>query len=77
MRRHVAHRDYRISSTIDIAIFDDRIEIWSPGGLPQGMTLEKLHQPHKSVLRNGTVGELLFLTKYIEKWGTGIQNIKD
>jgi len=73
----VAHRDYRISSTIDVAIFDDRIEIWSPGDLPQGMTIEKLHQPHKSVLRNGTVGELLFLTKHIEKWGTGFQNIKD
>lgn len=73
----VAHRDYRISSTVDIAIFDDRIEIWSPGDLPQGITLEELHQPHKSVLRNGTVGELLYLVRYIEKWGTGIQNMKD
>jgi len=73
----VAHRDYRISSAVDVAIFDDRIEIWSPGELPQGMTLEKLNQPHKSVLRNGTIAELLYLVRYIEKWGTGIQNIKD
>ncbi len=73
----VAHRDYRISSTVDVAIFDDRIEIWSPGELPQGMTLEKLHQPHTSILRNGTVAEMLYLVRYIEKWGTGIQNMKD
>lgn len=73
----VAHRDYRIASTVDIAIFDDRIEIWSPGDLPQGISLKDLHQPHQSVLRNGTIGELLYLVRYIEKWGTGIQNIKD
>ena len=73
----VAHRDYRISSTVDVAIFDDRIEIWSPGDLPQGMTLEQLNKPHKSVLRNGTVAELLYLVRYIEKWGMGIKNMKD
>ena len=73
----VAHRDYRLASTIDIAIFDDRIEVWSPGELPHGITLKQLHQPHKSVLRNGTLAELLYLTRYIERWGTGIQNMKE
>jgi len=73
----VAHRDYRLASTIDVAIFDDRIEIWSPGELPQGMTLEQLHVPHRSVLRNSTLAELLYLTRYIERWGTGIQNMKE
>lgn len=72
----VAHRDYRISGTIDAAVFDDRIEIWSPGSLPTGMTIELLHQPHASVLRNSTLAELLYLTRYIERWGSGIQNIK-
>ena len=72
----VAHRDYRISSTIDVAVFDDRIEIWSPGALPTGMTIELSHQPHTSVLRNATIAELLYLTRYIERWGSGIQNIK-
>ena len=73
----VAHRDYRISSTIDVAIFDDRIEIWSPGTLPVNMTMTLLHQNHPSVLRNSTLAELLYLTGYIERWGTGIQNMKD
>lgn len=57
--------------------FDNRIEIGSPGDLPQGISLKDLHQPHQSVLRNGTIGELLYLVRYIEKGGTGIQNIKD
>ena len=73
----MAHRDYRLASTIDVAIFDDRIEIWSPGELPQGMTLEQLYLPHRSVLRNSTLAELLYLTRYIERWGTGIQNMKN
>ena len=72
----VAHRDYRLSSTIDIPIFDDRIEVWSPGSLPQGMTMELLQQDHFSVLRNPVLAELLYLTRYIEHWGTGIRNMK-
>jgi len=73
----VAHRDYRLASTIDVAIFDDRIEICSPGELPRGMTLEQLHLPYRSVLRNSTLAELSYLTRYIECWGTGIQNMKE
>ncbi len=73
----IAHRDYRISSTVDVALFDDRIEIWSPGDLPHGMTIEQIYQPHKSILRNSTVAELLYLVRYIERWGTGFQNMKD
>lgn len=72
----VAHRDYRTSSTIDVALFDDRIEIWSPGTLPTGMTLEILQQNHSSVLRNPALAELLYMAGYIEHWGTGIKNMK-
>ena len=73
----VAHRNYQISSAINVAIFDNCIEIWSPGTLPNGMTMDLLHRPHSSVLRNSTLAELLYLTGYIEQWGTGIQNMKD
>lgn len=72
----VAHRDYRISSTIDVALFDNRIEIWSPGTLPTGMTLQLLQKDHASILRNPTLAELLYLAGYIEHWGTGIKNMK-
>ena len=72
----VAHRDYRIASTVDVALFDDRIEIWSPGSLPNGMTLELLRKDHASVLRNAALAEILYLAGYIEHWGTGIRNMQ-
>ena len=72
----VAHRDYRIASTVDVALFDDRIEIWSPGSLPAGMTLDLLRKDHASVLRNAALAEMLYLAGYIEHWGTGIRNMQ-
>jgi len=71
----VAHRDYRIPSHIDVAIFDDRVEVWSPGGLPLGIKMKDLFRKHISVLRNPTIAEVLFLVGYIERWGTGIDKM--
>lgn len=77
----VAHRDYTIASHIDVALFDDRLEISSPGLLPSGITLKELERPHKSKLRNPLIAKLLYLTGYIERWGSGtekmIQMMKD
>ncbi|KTC68418.1 Fic family protein [Legionella bozemanae] len=47
------------------------MEIWNPGGLPPSLTLEKLRHPHGSVPRNPLLAEPLYLTKYIERMGTG------
>ncbi len=52
-------------------LFADRLEIWNPGGLPPSLTLEKLRHPHGSVPRNPLLAESLYLTKYIERMGTG------
>jgi len=71
----IAHRDYMISSHVDIAVFDDRVEIWSPGRLPEGIKLEDLPKKHKSVLRNPAIAEMLYFTKYVEKWGSGIETM--
>ncbi len=71
----VAHRDYRIPSHIDVAIFDDRVEVWSPGELPLGIKMKDLFKKHKSVLRNPAIAEVLFLVGYIERWGTGIDKM--
>ena len=56
-------------------IFDDRIEVESPGKLPAGITLKTLEGSH--ILRNKVIGELLYDIEYIEKWGTGIRRMKD
>ncbi len=69
----VAHRDYRSSGNVDVAIFDNRIEVWSPGTLPHGVTLRDIRSKKRfSVPRNPVVSEALFLTGYVEKWGSGI-----
>jgi ATP-dependent DNA helicase RecG len=71
----VAHRDYAIEdSTIRVAIFDDRIEVYSPGGLPPGVTVDNIEGNH--VLRNRVIANLLYDMGYIEKWGSGVIAMK-
>jgi len=36
----ICHRNYKISSNVQIRIFDDRIEIWGCGPLPEPLTVE-------------------------------------
>jgi len=67
----ICHRNYKISSNVQIRIFDDRIEVWGCGPLPEPLTVEDLRKKHDSVLRNPLIGKCFFLIKYIEQWGTG------
>jgi len=71
----IAHRDYYSSANVHISIFDDRIEIWNPGKLPPPLTPKDLKEEHKSIPVNPSLANLLFLIKYIEKWGTGTNDI--
>ncbi|MDA8124123.1 MAG: DUF4062 domain-containing protein [Deltaproteobacteria bacterium] len=67
----VAHRDYASNASVEVQLFPDRLEIWNPGTLHPPLTLEKLYEPHASQPPNPLIAEPLFLTKYIEKAGTG------
>jgi len=67
----LCHRNYKISSNVQIRVFDNRIEIWGCGSLPEPLTIEDLKKRHDSVLRNPLIGRCFFLIKYIEQWGTG------
>ncbi|OGC22556.1 hypothetical protein A3J90_06660 [candidate division WOR-1 bacterium RIFOXYC2_FULL_37_10] len=67
----ICHRDYGIASNIQIRVFDDRMEIWGCGHLPNPLIPEDLKKKHKSILRNPLIGKCFFLMKYIEEWGTG------
>ena len=71
----IAHRDYYSSANVHISIFDDRIEIWNPGKLPPPLTPKDLKEEHKSIPVNPSLANLLFLIKYIERWGTGTNDI--
>jgi len=67
----ICHRDYESTANVQIRIFDDRIEIWNPGNLLDGLTVQKLKGKHESVLRSPLLAKNFFLIKYIEQWGTG------
>jgi len=72
----VCHRDYTISSNTEVRIYDDKLIVWSPGGLPFGITIEDLYKPHSSVLRNKGIGGLFYDMGWIEQWGSGIDKMQ-
>ncbi|HYO42230.1 MAG TPA: ATP-binding protein [Candidatus Limnocylindrales bacterium] len=72
----VAHRDYGIAgTTVDITIWDDRIEIRSPGSLPGPITVENIREQHYS--RNRRIMNVLKILGYVEEYGEGMPRIFD
>jgi len=71
----IAHRDYRTTSKVQVRLFDDRIEFWNPGHLPQGWTPETLKQTHESKPVNPAISKAFFWIKYAEEVGTGTNKI--
>ncbi|MBI2837903.1 MAG: putative DNA binding domain-containing protein [Acidobacteria bacterium] len=70
------HRDYsNAGGAIYLAIFDDRVEVWSTGGFPTGITPVMLSRDHKSVLRNPIIAEVFHRAGLIEKWGRGTNRV--
>jgi ATP-dependent DNA helicase RecG len=67
----ICHRDYRDPGNVQVRIFDDRLEVWNPGLLPEGLSIEDLKRSHASRPRNKLIAHAFFLIKYIEQWGTG------
>jgi predicted HTH transcriptional regulator len=67
----VAHRDYASNASVQVMLFSDRLEIWNPGELPPPLSLQSLSEPHPSIPHNPLIAEPLFLTRYIERAGTG------
>ena len=73
----VAHRDYLSNASVQVMLFADRLEVWNPGSLPPVLTLKSLLKPHGSYPHNPLIAEPLYLTKYIERMGTGIRDMAD
>ncbi|MBL8291156.1 MAG: putative DNA binding domain-containing protein [Bryobacterales bacterium] len=71
----IVHADYaQQGAPIRLALFDDRIEIESPGLLPFGLTIEDIRQG-VSKLRNRVIGRVFHELRLIEQWGSGIQRM--
>ena len=71
------HRVWDVKDHIRIFMFDDRVEIFSPGGLPRGMTKEAYLSGNYSALRNPVISNVFFRLKIVEIFGTGIRRIKE
>lgn len=71
----IVHRDYHSNASVEVRLFSDRLEVWNPGRLPGTLTLEDLRHDHPSVPNNPLIAESLYLTRYIEKAGSGTQRM--
>jgi len=72
----IIHRDYSIlGSDIKVAIYDDMLEITSPGSLPDALPVEELGTG-RSEIRNRVLAPIFKELKLIEAWGSGIQKMR-
>ena len=70
----VAHRSYLEPGNIQVALFDDRLEVTSPGMLLNGVSIKKMKEGY-SKPRNRAIASAFAYMKIIEKWGSGIPRI--
>jgi ATP-dependent DNA helicase RecG len=70
------HRDYASAAgSVSVALYDDRLEVISPGELHFGLTPEMLYQPHESRPWNPWIARVFHRRGIIETWGRGTLKI--
>lgn len=68
------HRNLRDEFCIQVAVYDDRLEVTSPGGLYNGLTYEEIMSGH-SKIRNKGIANIFSQMGLVEAWGSGINRI--
>lgn len=71
----VCHRDYMLQNNIFVNVFDDRIEVISPGSIPNNLTIKQIYG--HSNPRNFKIVELFKKTNYSEKLGSGLKRMNE
>ena len=71
------HRTWDVNSNVRISMYEDKIEVSSPGGLPSGISKKEYLNGQISQLRNPILANIFFRLKYIEMFGTGIRRINE
>ena len=70
----LAHRDYGLAgATVDVTVWDDRIEVRSPGSLPGHITVDNMREEHYS--RNPRIMRVLKTMGLVEEYGEGIDRM--
>ena len=70
------HRNLLDESCIQVAVYDDRLEVTSPGGLYNGLTYEEVMSGH-SKIRNKGIANIFSQMGLVEAWGSGIKRIQN
>ena len=70
----IAHKNY-MGPAIQMHVYDDRIEIWNDGNLPDGYTEDTLYSSHPSLPRNPKIANAMFKAGFIDTWGRGYKKI--
>ena len=70
----VMNCSYIQNSNIQVAIYDDRLEITSPGGLLPGVTIELMKEGF-SKIRNRSLANAFAYMNLVEAWGSGIPKL--
>ena len=73
----LVHRNWRLTSSVDVRLFSDRVEVWTPGTLPSQITIPELYDIHSSYPVNDLVLKVFDFAGIIESLGTGIKRIID
>ena len=71
------HRTWDVNSNIRISMYEDKLEVSSPGGLPSGISEKEYLNGQISQLRNPILANIFFRLKYIEMFGTEIRRINE
>ena len=73
----LVHRTWDVNAHVRVSMFQDRIEVSSPGGLPSGINEREYLEGQVSKLRNPVLGNVFFRLRLIERFGTGVLRIRD
>ena len=71
----VVHRQFESNGSVEVMLFKDRLEVWNPGQLPYGLTIDSLTQMHNSIPPNPILAHPVYLAGYIERLGTGTTDV--
>ncbi len=70
------HRRYDQGGAVQVAMYEDRVEVTSPGGLPEGVSETAYLYSQISIPRNLIIAEVFHRLHLVEKFGTGIDRIR-
>lgn len=72
------HKDYASGQSNEVAIYKDRVEIYNPGAFPEGYEPQDfIDRAERPIRRNPKIARVLYYSKDIESFGTGLKRIAD